>query len=137
MLQRLARRGARRFGFALHETCGELQSGTPGADLTVIDSRDEAPDPRLHAGVYRGTRLHALNRPMSEDRPQTLADTEVRELFGPLTLRMLQDRQGTVDKLQSEMWRLFLFSVLLALLVESLLILPAAGEVRAAAEGAV
>jgi hypothetical protein len=48
----------------------------------------------------------------------------MKKLFGDLPLQMLQDRRADTSQLQGEIWRLFLFLMLLLLLGEGLLILP-------------
>jgi len=90
-----------------------------------VDS-STAKDIRTEAGVYRsGERFIAVNRPRAEDDVEVLEPTQARQLFGSLSLRTLEERRSQADNLQGEVWRLFLFSMLLFLVVEGILILPA------------
>ena len=63
----------------------------------------------------------AVNRPAAEDDPEMLDSGEIKKLFGDLPLQMLQDRRVDTGQLQGEIWRLFLFLMLLLLLGEGLL----------------
>ena len=67
----------------------------------------------------------AVNRPSAEDDPEIADSGEIKKLFGDLPLQMLQDRRADTGQLQGEIWRLFLFLMLLLVLGEGLLILPA------------
>ena len=49
---------------------------------------------------------------------------EIKKVFGGLPLQMLQERPVDTGQLQGEIWRLFLFFMLLLLVGEGLLILP-------------
>jgi hypothetical protein len=82
-------------------------------------------DIRLHAGVYRsGLRMVAVNRPPAEAEVETVEPAKARGLFGPVPVQMLGERKQGEGRLQAELWRMFLFAMLLFLLVEALLILP-------------
>jgi hypothetical protein len=50
---------------------------------------------------------------------------DIKKLFGDLHLQMLLERKADPGQMQGEIWRLFLFLMLLLLLAEGLLILPA------------
>jgi hypothetical protein len=67
----------------------------------------------------------AVNRPAAEDDPEMADSGEIKKLFGDLPLQMLQERRVDTGQLQGEIWRLFLFFMLLLLIGEGLLILPA------------
>ena len=49
---------------------------------------------------------------------------QARALFGQLPVHTFEDKQGIAAALQSELWRLFLFLMLIFLVVEGFLILP-------------
>lgn len=123
MLQRLLQSGSRRLQQAAAVACGELSAVDQGRRWETVDS--SAPkDIRTQAGVYRaGDRLLAVNRPATEDEIEAVDPAEARRLFGPLTTQMLQDR-SRADKLQGEIWRVFVFAMLLFLVGEGILILP-------------
>ena len=67
-----------------------------------------------------------MNRPSAEDDPEIMEASDVKRLFGPVTLQLLDERRSTKENLQGEIWRAFLFLMLLFLIAEGLLILPPA-----------
>jgi len=78
-----------------------------------------------HGGVYRGSeKLLAVNRGLSEDRSPVLSDDRVANLFTGLEFTRVDDRAGSLDGLIQEVWRLFLLSMMIALLAEAILCLP-------------
>jgi len=80
---------------------------------------------QLHAGVYRdGDYWTALNRSLAEDRSQVTPVTTVDELFEGLTYERIDDAVGDSSSLASEIWRLFLMAMALALLAEAVLCMP-------------
>jgi hypothetical protein len=124
MLQRLLQDGVRRLQTISMSVCGELSAVDRARTWVSIDST-EPKDIRFQAGVYQsGDLLMAVNRPAAEDDPEMADSGEIRKLFGDLPLQMLQDRRVDTGQLQGEIWRLFLFFMLLLLLGEGLLILP-------------
>jgi hypothetical protein len=135
MIQRLLQSGSRRLNQAAIFTCGELSLADQARQWEALDS----PKPRqiaTDAGVYRsGERLLAINRPTEEDDPETLDSGTVRQLFGPVALQLLQDRSGDVRNLQGEVWRVFLFGMLIFLVVEAALILPPRAAAPVGSEG--
>ncbi len=50
---------------------------------------------------------------------------QARKLFGDLPVQTLEERRLDAGQLQGEIWRLFVFAMLLFLIAEGLLILPA------------
>jgi hypothetical protein len=125
MLQRLVQNGARRLQEVSSITCGEL--GAADAAKTWISVDSTAPkDIRFQAGVYKsGDRLMAVNRPASEDETEIADSEEIKKLFGDLPVQLFEDRRVGSGGLEGEIWRLFVFFMLLALIGESILILPA------------
>jgi hypothetical protein len=93
-------------------------AGTPDALSTEY---------RHHAGVYAaGDKLLAVNRAPAEDLAAILPDDRVAELFKGLDYSRVDDRAGGVSGIIQEIWRLFLVTMLLSLLVEAALCLPGA-----------
>jgi hypothetical protein len=56
----------------------------------------------------------------------------MKGLFGGLPLQMFQERQLEFGQLQGEIWRLFVFAMLLFLIAEAILVLPAKDSGRPA-----
>ena len=79
----------------------------------------------LHGGVYTsGDRLEAVNRPLSEDQASVLPDRRIDELFRDLDFSRVDDRAGNIGGLIQEIWRLFLITMMVSMLVEAGLCLP-------------
>ncbi len=124
MIQRMLERGGARLARARTAVCGEWRSPDEEAVWVGVDSQDHK-DSRWQAGVYRaGAEWVALNRPQSEDRPEVLARTEAELLFGEVPVSTLLDPSRLDgERLQSEIWRLFVYFALLCMIMESGLLL--------------
>jgi len=133
VLQRLLESGAQRLEPVSSVTCGELSAVDQTARWTTVDTTTPK-DIRTQAGVYRaGDRLVAVNRPAAEDEPDILAADEIRKLFGDIPFQMMQEKREEFGQLQGEIWRMFVFAMLLVLIAEGFLILPP--KTRSAAPG--
>jgi hypothetical protein len=129
MLQRMLLAGARRVQQVSSAACGELSLADQNLPWISVDSTVPK-DIRTQAGVYRaGDRFLAVNRPMAEDDSELVDPDEARKLFGDLPVQTLQERHFETGQLQGEIWRVFLFAMLLFLIVEGILILPARREI--------
>ena len=127
MIQRALARGTAAMGNAKHLNCGTIAESTmndwqPLDDLSkdvLVSSRSS------RAGLYslEDTR-YALNRPLSEDSAQTVNAATIDSLFYGLDFTRLNDSAGSTASLASEVWRMFLVVMILALLAEALLSLP-------------
>jgi hypothetical protein len=89
-----------------------------------------------HAGVYTtGDRLLAVNRSAAEDKSAVLEDARVAGLFQGLDFDRVDDRAGNLSSLTREIWRMFLATMIVAMVAEAALCLPkrpkAAGELAA------
>jgi hypothetical protein len=125
MLQRLLLAGGRRLQQVSSVACGEMASVDLARQWVSVDSTRQK-DIRTEAGVYRnGDRLLAVNRPAAEDEPDVIDSDEARKLFGSLPVQTLEERHLDPGKLQGEIWRLFVFAMLLFLIAEGILVLPA------------
>jgi hypothetical protein len=130
MMQRLLQSGGQRLQQALAMGCGELSVVDQARRWETVDA-PKPKDIRTQAGVYRsGERLLAMNRPKVEDDPEVIEGSEAKRLFGPLGVQLLQERRNQTDNLQGEIWRIFLFTMLLFLVAEGALILPAKAAKR-------
>jgi hypothetical protein len=125
MLQRLIQSGARHLQQSSIIACGELSASDQAKKWDSLDST-QPKDIHIQAGVYRsGDRLLAVNRPASEDEPEILDTDQAHKLFGDLPFQTMQDRRSPLGQLQGEIWRVFLVIMLLLLIGEGILILPA------------
>ena len=79
----------------------------------------------LHAGVYRdGAYWTAVNRSQIEDSAAAAPVETVDALFDGMSYRRIDVDVGDTSALASEMWRIFLIAMIVALLVEAVLSLP-------------
>ena len=127
MIQRALARGTAALGNAQQVDSGTLPidvvtSWAPLDDL----SRHVLVSSRSHqAGLYRDEDVRfALNRPVSEDSPLVVGDEVLASLFDGLDFMRLDDTAGSTQSLASEVWRIFLMFMILALLAEALLCVP-------------
>jgi hypothetical protein len=109
----------------------QLAAGEPPGDDPTRWNRLAGPDEAvstdfpLHRGVYdSGGRLLAVNRPEAEDAAPVVADDRVAGLFRGLDFARVDDQEGNAGSLIREIWRLFLASMMVALVVEAGLCLP-------------
>jgi len=136
MLQRMLQEGVGRLQNVSTTTCGELSAADQAKTWVSVDSKTPK-DIRFQAGVYKsGDHLMAVNRPASEDDPEIADAGEIKKLFGNLPLQMLQDRKTDTTQIEGEIWRIFLFTMMLLLVAEGILILPGKAPVRADAAAA-
>ncbi len=92
-----------------------------------LSGSDEAvsTDFGLHRGAYlSGERLLAVNRPAAEDSAPLLAEARVAGLFRGLDFSRVDDQVGGEGSLIREVWRLFLASMMVAMIAEAALCLP-------------
>ena len=79
----------------------------------------------LHAGVYRdGAYWTAVNRSQIEDRATAVPVETVDALFDGMSYRRIDVDVGDTSALTSELWRIFLIAMIVALLAEAALSLP-------------
>jgi hypothetical protein len=130
MLQRLLAAGSRRLQRDSVAECGQIGAGDLQLEWTSIETGQRG-DVQTQAGVYQsGDRWLVVNRPAAEDEFERVGDEAVSGLFGTLSFQLFQAQRDDTA-LQGEIWRMFLFLMLLALLIEAWLIRP--GPIPAAA----
>ena len=126
MLQRLLAAGSARLQRDSVAECGKVGAGDLQLEWTSVETSQRG-DVATQAGVYQaGDRWLVVNRPAAESEFERVEDEAVAALFGGLSFQLFQAKRDDTA-LQGEIWRMFLFFMLLALLVEAWLIRPKAG----------
>ncbi|MGV3772690.1 MAG: BatA domain-containing protein [Verrucomicrobiales bacterium] len=124
MLQRMSQEGVRRLQADAYVECGEFRPNENLASWVSVDAPGKK-NPRLNAGVYQiQGRLVAVNRPRTEDEPEMLGVPETKALLAAVPTQLLMEKDASRDRLQGEIWRVFVFAMLIFLLAEGWLILP-------------
>lgn len=124
LLQRLGQEGTRRLESTLFLTCGELSEIEMGAGWKPLEE-DSTHQIAWHAGIYRsGNRLAAVNPPASEFEPAMMTSETAASIFEGQAFQMFLESSGQNESnLQGEIWRVFLFLLILFLMVESWLMM--------------
>ena len=126
MLQRLLAAGSARLQRDSVAECGKVGAGDLQLEWASVENSQRG-DVQTQAGVYQsGDRWLVVNRPAAENEFERVEDEVVSALFGGLSFQLFQAKRDDTA-LQGEIWRMFLFFMLLALLVEAWLIRPRAG----------
>ena len=126
MLQRLLAAGVARLQRDSIAECGKVGAGDMQLEWTSVET-SQRDDVATQAGIYQsGDRWLVVNRPASENEFKRVEDEAVAALFGGLSFQLFQAKRDDTS-LQGEIWRMFLFFMLVALLVEGWLIRPKAG----------
>ena len=135
LLHRALNEGARTLGKAQQRVASASALGSDAAGWRPVQEKAEAISAEslpLRAGVVTsGDRIIALNRPPGEDQPETLSTTDLNGLFAGLDFRVLTDTLEDERTLTSEVWRIFLIAMALALVGEALLCMPPRRELAA------
>ena len=77
------------------------------------------------AGVYQSDeRLFAINRSLAEDQRDVVSNSELERLFDGLDFSRVDDSAGSLAGIVREVWRLFLLSMIAAMLIEAVLCMP-------------
>jgi hypothetical protein len=133
MLQRALVQGSRAMSPASQREAGPelselLETLEPLAPQANPPSLSQRP---FVAGVYRdATSWVAVNRSVQEDAVSPSPVGMIDRLFEGLPYQRIDDTVGDTSSLASEVWRLFLFLMALALLLEAILCLPEKPEAR-------
>jgi hypothetical protein len=126
LIQRALAAGAAALGHSRSLVAGEVSSEDAATWQQVAGPPHAlSTDFALHTGVYRhDDRLFAINRPVAEDAAAVVSDAQVAELFQGLDFVRIDAQAGSLAALIQEIWRLFLVSMMIALIVEAALCLP-------------
>lgn len=127
MIHRALARGAAVLGMARQVDAGTLAMSQT-SDWQPLDelSGETLPSQRhLNAGLYKTEdALFAVNRPLSEDAPNTVSEETLAESLSGLSYTIIDDEAGSQSALANEVWRTFLIAMIGALLLEALLCMP-------------
>ena len=127
ILQRALDQGCRALAVASQRDAGpdvlidrnEWELVAPADDSPLLSQRG------LHAGVYRDEAYWmAVNRSQIEDSATAAPVEAVDALFDGMSYRRIDVDVGDTSALASELWRIFLIAMIVALLVEAVLSLP-------------
>jgi hypothetical protein len=126
LVQRSLAEGAAALGATRQLTAGETPAEGAAAWQRLAGDDDAiSTEYPFQRGVYAaGARLLAVNRGAPEDQAPILADARVASLFEGLDFTRVDDRAGSLAALVQEIWRLFLASMMISLIVEAGLCLP-------------
>ncbi len=127
MLQRALSEGSRSLSVASQRDAadGALEDLSQPESLASSNDAPSVSQFALLAGVYSdGESWVAVNRSLAEDSRGVATAETVDGLFDGLSYQRIDDSIGNESSLASEIWRLFLFVMALALIVEAALCLP-------------
>lgn len=135
-IQRALTAGASELAAARQTLAGELAGEAVAWRQTAGPPDVLSTEYADHAGVYTTEdRLLAVNRNAAEDKATVLEDARVAELFQGLDFDRVDDRAGNLSSLTREIWRMFLATMIVAMVAEAALCLPkrpkAVGELAA------
>ena len=127
MLQRALTEGSRSLAVASQRNAGPgvLADRNQWEPVAPTDDAPPLSQSGLHAGVYRdGEYWAAVNRSQVEDMAQTVPVATVDALFDGMSYRRIDADVGDTSALASELWRIFLIAMAVALVAEAVLSLP-------------
>jgi hypothetical protein len=126
MVQRALATGSSVLGNTRQLTAGPSTAGDPTQWQKLSgDDKSISIEYPYHRGVYAfGEKLLAVNRTDVEDNPLVVSEEKVKELFKGLDFARVDHRAGSSTSVIREIWRLFLASMIAALIVEAGLCLP-------------
>ncbi|MDE0324816.1 MAG: BatA domain-containing protein [Candidatus Poribacteria bacterium] len=127
MLQRALAEGSRSLAVASQRNAGPdvLADRNQWQPVAPTDDAPPLSQSGLHAGVYRdGEYWAAVNRSQVEDMAQTVPVATVDALFDGISYRRIDADVGDTSALASELWRIFLIAMAVALVAEAVLSLP-------------
>jgi hypothetical protein len=129
MVQRMVQEGVRRLGHVADGDVGDRRF--PAGRELASYATAAAGAARGGAGVFQADdKLVSLNRPAGEDDAETLDETGLRDVFGPVPFRLFEDKGAQRSAAQTEIWRWFLLLMLVALTAEAALALPTAAQLK-------
>jgi hypothetical protein len=126
MIQRALAAGSAVLGSTRQLAAGDPPREDPASWKRVAGGEEAlSTDYPFHRGIYQaGERLLAVNRSAVEAGAAVLADRRAAGLFRGLDFARVDDRAGSAGSLIQEIWRVFLVSMMGAMIVEAGLCLP-------------
>ncbi|MDE0010220.1 MAG: BatA domain-containing protein [Candidatus Poribacteria bacterium] len=127
MLQRALEKGSRALDVASQRDAGPdvLTDRDQWELVASVDDSQLLSQRGLHAGVYRdGSYWAAVNRSQIEDNATAVPVATVDALFDGVSYHRIDVDVGDTSALASELWRVFLIAMVIALLAEAVLSLP-------------
>ena len=112
---------------------GNARMHSAGLDAPKLDHHWKDLDGSAHpisqrdiqAGIYNSEdEWLAINRPETEDLNEKVSTDILESLMEGLPYQYIQDEAGSEDSITSEIWRLFVYLMAIAALVEALLCIP-------------
>lgn len=125
-IQRAVSAGAAVLGKARQLDAGNAEGETPETWIALNEGdHGLSTESLFQHGVYSSAdRLIAVNRPAAEDEARVINDGRLTELFRGLNFVRVDDSAGSLNSLIQEIWRVFLITMLIALIAEAALCLP-------------
>ncbi len=124
-IQRAIERGQAALGNTTERIAGEATEPTDNWRQIAGQTSALSTEFGSQAGVYADDqRLFAINRSLAEDQRDTLEGQQVDQLFAGLPFSRVDEQAGSLTGIVREIWRLFLITMIVALLVEAALCLP-------------
>lgn len=130
LLQRALARGAGALGKARQLQAGVVPQNTDSwTPLNEASEEVLVSQRSVRSGLYReDDRFFAVNRPADEDNTAVVTDDTLDEMLSGVDYTRINDEVGGAMALANEVWRTFLFIMIIALLAEALLCVPDAPE---------
>jgi hypothetical protein len=125
-IQRALATGAEVLGNTRQLVAGKRPEGLPTSWRRLSGEKDAlSTEYSFHRGLYSvDDRLLAVNRAEDEDQGAVLSDARMGQLFRGLDFTRVDSDAGSANSLIQEVWRLFLATMMISLMVEAGLCLP-------------
>ncbi|NNE93710.1 MAG: hypothetical protein HKN23_18830 [Verrucomicrobiales bacterium] len=142
MLHRALDEGSAALANAQQRDADPFLFGDDGPNWKTLDVQETADENEMSitkgmlAGAFENQareQLVAVNRALDEDAVASIDEGEIENLFAGLDYRVIKDEVGDGNSLASEIWRAFLITMALALMLEAVLCFPQKTEKKVTA----
>jgi hypothetical protein len=124
-IQRAIQKGLESLGNTVHRVAGAIDEPTTEWQMVTGNAEAISTEYGMQAGVYyEGDKLFAVNRALVEDQKEIIEDTQLNRIFAGLDFSRVNDQAGSLSGIVREIWRLFLVTMIAAMLIEAGLCLP-------------